>query len=76
VADTLTPEEFITLCAWTKRVRVGDRWCSIEDYLLQFHGLTVTHGICPEVMAEILRKPSSSESRMASGPNLKTSKPS
>jgi PAS domain S-box-containing protein len=39
---------FLTLCAWTKRVRMGDRWVSIERYLREVHGVTVTHGMSPQ----------------------------
>ncbi len=45
----------IALCAWTKRVRVGDRWLPLEEYFEQVHGLTVTHGICPEAFSAIRR---------------------
>jgi hypothetical protein len=40
----------LTICAWTKRIKVADEWLSVEDYLLKVHGLTVTHGICPDAV--------------------------
>jgi PAS domain-containing protein len=53
--DNKQPEEVITMCAWTKRVRRQGRWIPLEEYLYREHGLTVTHGICPEAM-QALRK--------------------
>ncbi|MDQ1474590.1 MAG: hypothetical protein QOJ99_6070 [Bryobacterales bacterium] len=43
--------DLLTMCAWTKRIKVADRWLSVEEYLLQVHGLRVTHGICPDAAA-------------------------
>ena len=40
--------ELLIVCAWTKRIKVGDRWLSLEQYLLEVHCITVSHGICPE----------------------------
>jgi PAS domain S-box-containing protein len=40
----------LTICAWTKRIRVGQQWLSIEDYLFEVHGLRASHGICPEAV--------------------------
>lgn len=44
--------EALTICAWTHRIRFGDSWVSIEDYLSRVHGLTVTHGISPDAFAD------------------------
>ena len=38
----------ITMCAWTKRIRVDDEWISIEEYLGRTYGLRVSHGISPD----------------------------
>lgn len=43
-ADSTT----ITMCAWTKRIKRGERWISLEQYLADVHGLRVTHGISPD----------------------------
>ena len=48
--------KLLTICAWTKRVRVGHHWITLEDYLRSVHGITVSHGICPDVLtSEIWR---------------------
>ncbi|HVW84195.1 MAG TPA: PAS domain-containing protein [Bryobacteraceae bacterium] len=41
----------LTICAWTKRVRVDGKWIAIEEYLQERHGLSVSHGICPDAFA-------------------------
>jgi hypothetical protein len=38
-------KEMITLCAWTKQVKVNGRWIPIEQYLRDHHHLELTHGI-------------------------------
>ena len=46
------PEELmklVTVCAWTKRIKIGGRWMSFEDFILDELGLKVTHGMAPEV---------------------------
>jgi hypothetical protein len=27
--------DLLTICAWTKRIKVADKWLSVEEYLLQ-----------------------------------------
>jgi hypothetical protein len=44
-----------TVCAWTKRIRVEDKWVSFEEFLRSRLGIEVTHGISEEA-AEELRK--------------------
>ena len=46
----------LTICAWTKRILVGDQWLTLEEYFQRVHGLTVTHGICPAAFSS-MRKP-------------------
>jgi PAS domain S-box-containing protein len=42
--------EFLTICAWTKKVRMGEEWVPIDVYLHRKWGIRVSHGICPEAM--------------------------
>lgn len=44
-----SPEEFITICAWTKRIRVDGEWISFEEFLSNQLGKKVTHGIHPDL---------------------------
>lgn len=44
----------ITLCAWTKQIRIDGRWYSLEEFLRDRLGASVTHGIHPEAVDELL----------------------
>jgi len=48
--------KLITICAWTKQVRVGGEWMSIDRYLTEYCGVTLTHGISKEAAEKILRE--------------------
>lgn len=39
-------ESFVTLCAWCRRVHVGEEWLTLEQYL-QHHDRHPSHGVCP-----------------------------
>jgi CheY-like chemotaxis protein len=44
------PRQFLTICAWSKRIKVDDHtWVSFEDFLTHYIGVHVTHGMSPEV---------------------------
>ena len=36
------------ICAWTKQVKVGDKWMNPEEFLTNHLHLHLTHGISPE----------------------------
>jgi PAS domain S-box-containing protein len=44
------PEDQLTICAWTKQVRMGEEWVPIDVYLHRRWGIWVSHGICPEAI--------------------------
>lgn len=49
-ASPNSPNQFVTICAWSKRIKVDDvQWVSFEDFLTHYLGLQVTHGMSPEV---------------------------
>jgi GAF domain-containing protein len=55
LAQAETPkqlDEFITVCAWTKKIKVDDDWLTFDEFLVNKLGLKVTHGMNPEVMQE------------------------
>jgi CHASE3 domain sensor protein len=47
-------EQFVTVCAWSKMVRQGDEWLTIEQYLQRHHGLSVSHGISDKELEKFL----------------------
>ena len=48
-----TPDElneFVTICAWTQKVKFDDKWISFDEFLVNKMGLKVSHGMNPEAM--------------------------
>ncbi len=45
-------EELVHVCAWCRKVSVGDEWVSFERYLKREHDVHSRHGICPTCRAE------------------------
>jgi len=50
-------ERFIQVCAWCRKVNVGDEWVSFEQYLKRQHDVKSTHGICPACRASASKRP-------------------
>jgi hypothetical protein len=46
----------MTICMWTKQVRVDGEWVSIERYLTDHVGVRLTHSISKEAAEQILRE--------------------
>ncbi|KAI9003321.1 hypothetical protein DFJ74DRAFT_694455 [Hyaloraphidium curvatum] len=46
--------DVLTLCAWTHRVSWKGGWVSLEQYLREAHGVSVSHGMCPEAFDAIM----------------------
>jgi hypothetical protein len=44
----------VTVCAWTRLIEVDGEWLSIEAFLAHRLGITVTHGVHPSVIADLL----------------------
>jgi hypothetical protein len=45
---------FITMCAWTKRVKDGGRWVSIEEFLDRQYHIVVSHGVSDDLKAGLI----------------------
>jgi hypothetical protein len=45
----------LTICMWTKQIRIEGEWISIERYLTEYCGIRLSHGISKEAAEEILR---------------------
>jgi hypothetical protein len=39
-------ESLTVMCAWCRRVRSGEEWLSVEDFLERQHRSLTSHGIC------------------------------
>jgi PAS domain S-box-containing protein len=46
--------QLLTICAWTKRIRTGEQWQTIEDFLTTRLHFKVTHGISEEAREEFV----------------------
>jgi hypothetical protein len=46
----------LTICMWTKQVRIDGEWISIERYLTEHCGIRLTHGISREAAEKVLRE--------------------
>ena len=42
-----------TVCAWTKQIKVGEKWMSPDEFLSTQLHLTLSHGISPEGVEEL-----------------------
>jgi hypothetical protein len=42
-----------TVCAWTKRIKVGEEWMTPDEFLSSQLHLNLTHGISPDAYREI-----------------------
>jgi hypothetical protein len=46
-------ESFVVLCAWCRRVRLDDKWMSVEAYLA-VHQAETSHGVCEDCGRRVL----------------------
>jgi hypothetical protein len=49
-------EPLVTLCAWSRTIKLGDEWVSFEVYLQRQFNIKVTHAVSPEELAKILEE--------------------
>jgi hypothetical protein len=56
------------VCAWTNRIKVGDRWMTPDEFLSTQLHLNLTHGISPEACREFEQE--IERKAQAEGPNL------
>ena len=49
-------ENFIQVCAWCRKVNLGDDWISFEQYLRRAHDVYSTHSSCPEFRVAASRR--------------------
>jgi small-conductance mechanosensitive channel len=45
----------LTICAWTKQIKIENQWISIEEYLTHYQKLRLTHGISREAAEKFLQ---------------------
>jgi hypothetical protein len=53
--------DYIPVCGWCKKVRIGEEWTEVEDAVRQLQLFEeprlpqITHGICPRCYQEMLK---------------------
>lgn len=50
-------ESFIQVCAWCRKVNLGEEWVPFEHYLKREHDVKSSHGICPTCRAAASVRP-------------------
>jgi hypothetical protein len=45
-----------TICAWTKRIKVGDEWMTPDEFLSTQLHIKLSHGISPEAYEDMMHK--------------------
>ena len=43
-------ESLVTMCAWTRTIRMDGRWVPVEEFLREKFGVRVSHGISDEAL--------------------------
>jgi len=52
--DCTRQGSLITMCAWTKRVKDGGHWVSIEEFLDRHLHILVSHGVSDDLKASLI----------------------
>ncbi len=50
------PEEIVTICPWTKKVRSGQTWVPLEEFLSERLRLKVSHGMSDEAAEKMINE--------------------
>ncbi len=54
IAQLHTVSKVLTMCAWTKKVKVQDEWIPVKNYLRKHLGVTISHGMTEESARQFL----------------------
>ncbi len=53
---TVESKYYVTVCAWSKQIKVGHEWMTFEQFLTSTLGVSVTHAIHPDVAHELQKQ--------------------
>ena len=67
-------KRLVTICAWSRLLRHGDEWVSIEEFLEREYGVSVTHGMSEEELAKFQRQVDEIDKEEGKRKNLEGSK--
>lgn len=54
--ETKNPDHIVTVCAWSKKILIDDQWLTLEEFFSEKLGLKISHGLNPEMLAQIKNK--------------------
>ncbi len=54
--ETKNPDHIVTVCAWSKKILIDDQWLTLEEFFSEKLGLKISHGLHPEMMAQLLNE--------------------
>lgn len=46
----------VTVCAWSKKILIGDQWLALEEFFTEKLGLKISHGLNPETKDQLENK--------------------
>ena len=49
----LLEKSIVTMCAWTRRVKMDGRWVTVEEFLERKLGVRVSHGISEDAYEKL-----------------------
>jgi GAF domain-containing protein len=53
----------VTMCAWTKKIRIDETWMTFDEFLTKKLGILVSHGMHPDLVKDMLGRTASDETR-------------
>ncbi len=53
IQESQKKEELLLVCAWTHKVKYGDQWIPVEEFIDQQLGFRVTHGMSEETFDKL-----------------------
>lgn len=45
-------EEFVRVCAWCRKLNVGEEWIPVEEFFERKFETMTSHGMCPACLVE------------------------
>ena len=51
--ETKDKDNIVTVCAWSRKILISNQWLTLEDFLSEKLGLTISHGLNPEMKAQL-----------------------
>ncbi len=53
IRESQKREELLLICAWTRKVKCGDQWIPMEEFIDEQLGYRVTHGMSEETFNKL-----------------------